>query len=40
LIKELKLPAESQALEINEFLDEIYIGDIVTFLKISIKIYF
>lgn len=29
LAKEIKLPAESQALEVNEVLDEIYVGDIV-----------
>ncbi len=27
LAKEIKLPVESQALEVNEVLDEIYVGD-------------
>lgn len=31
LIKEVKLPVDSQALDVNEILDEIYVGDNVIF---------
>jgi hypothetical protein len=48
LAKEIKLPSESLALEVNEVLDEIYVGDnviiyskfIFTAFNIILKLYF